>query len=112
MKKIFISVPFRGKTEKEIKRLISLMTEYAEKYIFEKVEPVHNYIDYSNSQPSDTINYKVYCLSKAIEKMSKCDYFIGFLNTEGYPGCTTEVYIAQHYMNYDKVILIDEKALE
>ena len=83
MKRIFLSLGFRGRSEKDIMKDIYKAEEIITlSYPDEDIEFVHNY-DYVG-------NNSVECLGEAIKKMSTCDevYFIN--NWVDHKGCRIE----------------------
>ena len=97
MKKLFVSVPMRGRTEENIKNSMEVMKIIAEAYIGERLEIIDTWID---GIPDGVKNDRIYCLGKSIQKMSDADYFIGVqpdFNFGEFPGCEIETYVAREY---------------
>ena len=95
MKKLFISVPMRGRTEEAIKTSITKMKAIAEAYEGEELELIDSYMP--KSAP-ENVNQSIWCLGRSIEKMAEADVFIGCGNAYGkYPGCDIEVDVARCY---------------
>jgi hypothetical protein len=94
MKKLFVSVPMRGRTETEIKASIAKMKKIAEVYEEEELELIDSYIE--DSPPTDS-NQAVWYLGKSIEKLATADVFIGITDTTGWPGCRIESDVAALY---------------
>ena len=105
MKKVFLSLGFKGKTEEQVnneiekaKKRIAAYYECGEDLEFVNVEFIHNY-DYVG------VN-RVECLGEAIKKMSRCDkvYFIN--DWFNYNGCSIEKEICELYdISHETVIV-------
>lgn len=97
MKKLFVSVPMRGRTEENIKNSMETMKIIAEGYIGERLEMIDTwFVDI----PEGVKNENIYCLGKSIQKMSDADYFIGVtpdFSLGEFPGCEIEAYVAREY---------------
>ena len=95
MKKLFVSVPMKGRTEENIKNSIEKMHKIAELTFGEELELIDTYIDIC---PPENVNKEVWYLGKSIEKMAEADYFIGVQYAEDcWRGCDTEARVAQMY---------------
>lgn len=94
MKKLFVSVPMRGRTSESIKNSIANMQETAEIVFGEELEVIHNYFNGDNI-PCD-VNPSIYCLGRAIQKMAEADYFIG-IGYSSFKGCNIETEVAENY---------------
>ena len=117
MKKVFISVPMKGRTDEHIRESIGEMHKLAEIMFGETLEPIDNFVC-EGEIPKDC-NVSIYFLSKAIEKLSKADYFIGVNYTGHFSGCNIESNVANSYniptmyMNmHDCAFLADAVELE
>lgn len=112
MKKLFVSVPMKGRTEEEIKRSITKMHRIAEAYEGEELELIDSWI--SDTPPAEG-NRSVWYLGKSIEKLATADIFIGISDTSAWPGCELEAKVARAYKikNYliDSDIIVDYKAM-
>jgi hypothetical protein len=112
MKKLFISVPMKGRTDEEISESIMKMFHIAEAYEGEKLELINSLID---EEPPADCNRSVWYLGKSIEKLAMADIFIGIRDTVGWSGCQIEADIAQAYniKRYfvDTDIIVDYKAM-
>ena len=67
MKKLFVSVPMKGRTEEEIKASIQKMKKIAEIYEGEELELIDSYID--DNPPKDN-NQAIWFLGKSLEKLA------------------------------------------
>ena len=88
MKKLFVSVPMKGRTEEEIKASIQKMKTIAEAYEGEQLELIDSYIE---------DNAPVWYLGKSLEKLSEADIFIGIDDDYNWSGCYIERIAAQRY---------------
>ena len=114
MKKLFVSVPMKGRTEDEIKASIQKMKKIAEVYEGEELELIDSYVE--DNPPKDN-NQAIWYLGKSLEKLSQADVFIGIINAWRWNGCAVEWEVAKwydlnmitvdpHYViaNYDELI--------
>ena len=112
MKKLFISVPMKGRTEEEIKYSITKMHRIAEAYEGEELELIDSWVE--EAPPADC-NKSAWYLGKSIEKLAMADIFIGIRETTGWAGCQIEADTAQAYniKRYfvDTDIIVDYKAM-
>lgn len=93
MKKVFVSVPIRGRNNTDVMNSITKMHELAEFIFGEELELIHGYWIY----PSAKGNHSLYRLGQAIIKMAEADYFIGIGYSDYFIGCNEEYGIAQRY---------------
>jgi hypothetical protein len=112
MKKLFVSVPMKGRTEEEIKCSITKMHRIAEAYEGEELELIDSWVE--EAPPADC-NKSAWYLGKSIEKLAMADIFIGIRETTGWAGCQIEADTAQAYniKRYfvDTDIIVDYKAM-
>lgn len=94
MKKLFVSVPMRGRTEQEIKKSIQKMKAIAEVYEGEELELIDSYIE--DNPPKDN-NQAIWYLGESLKKLSAADVFIGIYDAWDWPGCYTENNVAERY---------------
>ena len=94
MKKLFISVPMKGRTEENIRKSIEKMHKIAELVFDEKLEIIPSYIEHK--PPKDSIE-SLWYLGESIKKLAEADYFIGINWSEFYKGCNTERSAAMEY---------------
>lgn len=94
MKKLFVSVPMKGRTEEEIKASIAKMHAIAEAYEGEKLELIDSFI--SEEPPVESIR-PIWYLGKALEKLSTANIFITVDNYWNWPGCSIERNTADTY---------------
>lgn len=95
MKKLFVSVPMRGRTEEEIRESFAKMKRIAEAYEGEELELIDTWIP--EEPPEGAKTSAVWYLGKSLEMLSTADVYIG-VGTYGYfPGCCVEEEVAQLY---------------
>ena len=95
MKKLFASVPMRGRTEEEIRESLAKMKRIAEAYEGEELELIDTWI--AEKPPEGVKKNAVWYLGKSLELLSTADVYIG-VGTYGYfPGCCVEEEVAQLY---------------
>lgn len=97
MKKLFISMPMRGRTQKAIKYSMERVHKMAEVVFGEELELIDSYIE--EAKPTDR-KAAIYCIGKSIKKMAKADYCVCISSTlfNGYyPGCEIEYEMAIKY---------------
>ncbi len=94
MKKLFVSVPMKGRTEEEIRESISKMKQIAEIYEGEELELIDSYIEHTPPQNS---NQAIWYLGESLKKMAEADVFIGIQETYDWNGCEIETRIAWAY---------------
>lgn len=95
MKKLFASVPMRGRTEEEIRESFAKMKRIAEAYEGEELELIDTWI--AEKPPEGVKKNAVWYLGKSLELLSTADVYIG-VGTYGYfPGCCVEEEVAQLY---------------
>lgn len=93
MKKLFVSVPMKGRTEEEIKASIQKMKKIAETYE-EELELIDSYVE--GNPPKDN-HQSVWYLGKSLEKLSEADIFIGIEDDYNWSGCYIERQAASRY---------------
>lgn len=94
MKRLFVSVPMRGRTEEEIKASIQKMKKIAEIYEGEELELIDSYIE--DNPPKDN-NQAIWFLGKSLEKLATADVFIGISDNWDWNGCYIEQEVAHRY---------------
>ena len=94
MKKLFVSVPMKGRTEEEIKASIQKMKKIAEIYEGEELELIDSYIE--DNPPKDS-KEAVWYLGESIKKLAQADVFIGIDEAYVWNGCCIEKDTAQRY---------------
>jgi hypothetical protein len=113
LKKLFVSVPKKGRTEKDIKKSIKKMKAIAEAYEGEKLDII-NISDFETvAKPSPipgVLNEDIYYAGESIKMMAQADVFIGVWRYPGYglyPKTELERDIAERFLPPIKVHLID-----
>ena len=94
MKKLFVSVPIKGRTEEEIKASIQKMKKIAEIYEGEELELIDSYIE--DNPPKDS-KEAVWYLGESLKKLAQADVFIGIDESYDWNDCYTERDTAQRY---------------
>lgn len=94
MKKLFISVPMRDKSEEQIRKAVDKMHKIAEAVFGEELEVIPSYIEHN---PPKGSREEVWYLGESIKKLAEADYFIGVEDCYSYHGCTVEKNIAYKY---------------
>lgn len=103
MKKLFISVPMRNRTEYDIKASMEQMHKIAEAVFGEELEVIPTYF---KDDPPENTNMALWYLGESIKKLSEADRFIGIYDAEKeYDGCIIET-ILQNSMAYRSILLI------
>lgn len=94
MKKLFVSVPMKGRTEEEIKASIQKMKKIAEIYEGEELELIDSYIE---DNPPKNNNEAVWYLGESLKKLAQADVFIGICESYDWSGCQIERETAEKY---------------
>lgn len=94
MKKLFVSVPMRGRTEEEIKASIQKMKKIVEICEGEELELIDSYIE--DNPPKDS-KEAVWYLGESLKKLAQADVFIGIDDAYDWNGCYIERDTAQRY---------------
>ena len=94
MKKLFVSVPMKRRTEEEIKASIQKMKKIAEIYEGEELELIDSYIE--DNPPKDS-KEAIWYLGESLKKLTQADVFIGIDEAYVWNGCCIERDTAQRY---------------
>lgn len=94
MKKLFVSVPMKGRTEEEIKASIQKMKKIAEIYEGEELELIDSYIE--DNPPKDS-KEAVWYLGESLKKLAQADVFIGIDEAYDWNSCYIERDTARRY---------------
>lgn len=94
MKKLFISVPMKGRTEENIRKSIDKMHRIAEAVFDEQLEVIPSYIE--DKPPKDS-KEAIWYLGESIKKIAQADYFIGINYNNFFKGCDVERHVACEY---------------
>ena len=94
MKKLFVSVPMKGRTEEEIKASIQKMKKIAEIYEGEELELIDSYIE---DNPPQNNNEAVWYLGESLKKLAQADVFVGIDDVWDWSGCYIESEVAARY---------------
>lgn len=94
MKKLFISVPMKGRTEEAIRASIAKMKKIAEAYEGEELELIDSYVE---DKPPVSGKQAIWYLGKSLEKLSEADVFVSIDDYYPWNGCQIEVTTARNY---------------
>lgn len=94
MKKLFVSVPMKGRTEEEIKASIQKMKKIAEIYEGEELELIDSYIE--DNPPKDS-KEAVWYLGESLKKLAQADVFIGINDAWDWNECYIENDVVSRY---------------
>lgn len=94
MKKLFVSVPMKGRTEEEIKASVQKMKKIAEICEDEELELIDSYIE--DNPPKDS-KEAVWYLGESLKKLAQADVFIGIDEAYDWNGCSIEKDTAYRY---------------
>jgi len=92
MKKVFISVGMRGRTNEEIKTDIDNATRHIRSLFGDDVEIVDNFVE----RPEGNTQ-RLYCLGESIKRLGECDYCYFCYNWKAYHGCNIEYNVCLRY---------------
>ncbi len=95
MKKVFISMPMRGRDKADIDYSFEKAKKIAASIIDDEVEFVNTIVE--EKPPYNNGHEAAWYLGGAIQKLSGCDYVVGFRESYNYPGCDTERHVAINY---------------
>lgn len=116
MKKLFISVPMKGRTMEAITASMSKMHKLAEVIFDQPLTVLDNRIEYG---PPAGANESIWYLARSIEKMAEADYFIGISGYfECFKRCFIERQVAEEYgithvtLGYEEMSHIMPDAME
>lgn len=94
MKKLFMSVPMKGRTEEEIKASIQKMKKVAEIYEGEELELIDSYVE---DNPPKGNNQAIWFLGESLKKLAQADVFMGICESYDWNGCCIERETADKY---------------
>ena len=94
MKKLFVSVPMKGRTEEEIRKTIDKMKKIAEIFEGEELELIESYIE---DNPPKSNNQAIWFLGESLKKLAQADVFIGISEAWAWSGCQIERETAERY---------------
>ena len=95
VKKLFVSVPMKNRSEEAITASITKMKNIAEIYAGEKFELINSY----NIAVTDAAHMDIMYLGRSIQKMADADAYIGVndAGAQGFDGCFIENQVAYVY---------------
>ncbi len=98
MKKLFVSVPMRGRTDQAVRHSIEEMHKIAEIAFGEELEVIDSFFE---STDVAVKNWRIYYLGKSIKAMADADYFIGteawYDDMRSFRGCDVERTVARYH---------------
>lgn len=98
MKRIYISVPMRGRTDEAIQASFDKMEKCAKILIDDEVVVVNQFDGkVKNGDPKIPMNHAVQMLGESISLMSLADMVIGVTDDWEWPGCYIEGYVCDRY---------------
>lgn len=93
-KKLFVSVPMKGRGDKDIEMSIDKMWKIAETIVGEDLDLIPTKIQ---GMIPDSSSKAIFCLGHAIKMMADADYVITVGGAWQYGGCEIEERVANHY---------------
>lgn len=100
-KKVFLSVPMKGRKREDIEKTISKMKALTKLYLdTEDLEFINTEV---KEQPLEESNQRIWYLGKSIQLLSKCDILVTCLSEtnvwlyDNYPGCKIELEVGKSY---------------
>ena len=95
MKKVFLSIPMKGRTKENIDKSIEKMKAVVTGYLGNDIEFINTIVQ---DKPSYNTNKEaIWYLGKSVELLSQADVFVCLCNTYEYSGCDIERNIAERY---------------
>ena len=94
MKKLFISVPMKGRLRTAIGQSRARMHKAAEALLGEELEVIDSWLI---GKPPKSNKVATYCLGTAIQSMADADYFVGVDKAWSFRGCMIERQVADLY---------------
>lgn len=96
MKKLFISCPMKGLSDRTIENIRNQMHKIAELIFDQELEVIDSFFK-EDVNDNEIKNYSVYYLGKSLKMLSKADYFIGIDYLAGHKGCEIENMVTRSY---------------
>ena len=101
MKKVFVSIPLRGRSKEDIQTSLDKIKEAVEGLLDEKVELLHqepkDIPDFDKDDAKESLKF----LSKDLDLMSEADYFATIEDNWNFRHCTLEEDIFRKYFADD-----------
>lgn len=94
MKKLFISVPMKGRTDEAIKASMEKMHRIAEATVGEELEVIPSFIE---DEPPKDAREAVWYLGKSIQLLAEADYIATTDDCFMFNGCKNENVVARDY---------------
>lgn len=93
-KKLFISVPMKGRTEEAIKISMNRMHKIAEIIMDEEYDVIDSYVEHKSPKNA---NEAVWYLGSSLQKLSEADIMVGLAEIDNFAGCQIERAVAYLY---------------
>lgn len=94
MKKLFVSLPMKGRSDEEIKASILKMKAVAEAFEGCELELIDSFIE---EVAPEGVNPGIWYLGESIKRLSQADVYIGIENDWSWNGCHIENEAANRY---------------
>lgn len=94
MKKLFVSIPMKGRSEEDIRKSIAKMKNIVEAYEGEEVELIDSYV---KDNPPENNNQALWYLGESIKKLSEADIMVTIDDRYSWNGCVVEYEAACRY---------------
>lgn len=94
MKKLFVSIPMRGRDTENIAKSMIKLYKIAETIVGEELQLIHSYIP--DKAPTGS-NESLWYLGESIKMMAEADYFACVRPHYEYNGCAVEALVAHKY---------------
>ena len=94
MKKLFVSIPMRGRDTENIAKSMIKLYKIAEVMVGEELQLIHSYIP--DKAPAG-VNESIWYLGESIKMMAEADYFACVRPHYEYKGCRAESMVARAY---------------
>ena len=94
MKKLFVSIPMKGRSEEEIRKSIAKMKNIVEAYEGEEVELIDSYV---KDNPPENNNQALWYLGESLKKLSEADIMVTIDDRYSWNGCVVEYEAACRY---------------
>ena len=94
MKKLFVSIPMRGRDTENIARSFIKLHKIAESIVGEELELIQSFI---LAKAPAGVNESIWYLGESIKMMAEADYFACVRQHYEYNGCAVESFVARRY---------------
>ena len=98
MKKVFLSVPMKGRTKEDIESSLAKMKAVASAYLLgEDVEFINTFVEEKPPYEMDPNHNAVWYLGASLQKLAECDLVVNLDCRWNYAGCRIENDVAAAY---------------